>query len=299
MHARHVRRTGRNDVSDVTVIGLGAMGSAIANAFLNASYDVTVWNRSPEKMDPFRNTGANWTETAAAAGAASPVVVICIDDYQSTWNLFEEHGLGTALQGRTLVQLSTGTPKEARDTENGAVDHDTKYLDGALFAYPREIGQDGIVAISGDEGTYAEVERLLAALSTDIRYLGSNVGAAAALEVAVASYYICTHLGLIHSALICESEGVPADVLASTIIDSQPSDAQEIANLGQAILKNDFADPDASIDYYSGALDSILSHVEDSGIDASIPEFANKLYKKGMDTGLADEKVVALIKLLR
>ena len=77
-------------MSDVTVIGLGAMGSAIANAFLNASYDVTVWNRSPEKMDPFRNTGANWTESVAEAGAASPVVVVCINDYPATWQLFEQ-----------------------------------------------------------------------------------------------------------------------------------------------------------------------------------------------------------------
>ena len=39
-------------MSDVTVIGLGAMGSAIANAFLNAGHDVTVWNRGPEKTEP-------------------------------------------------------------------------------------------------------------------------------------------------------------------------------------------------------------------------------------------------------
>ncbi len=38
-------------MSDVTVIGLGAMGSAIANAFLNAGHDVTVWNRGPEKTE--------------------------------------------------------------------------------------------------------------------------------------------------------------------------------------------------------------------------------------------------------
>jgi 3-hydroxyisobutyrate dehydrogenase-like beta-hydroxyacid dehydrogenase len=286
-------------MSDVTVIGLGAMGSAIANAFLNASYDTTVWNRSPEKIDQFRRSGAQCAETAAEAGAASPVVVICIDDYAATWKLFEEQQMGKVLQGKTLIQLSTGTPKEARETEAGAKLHDTRYLDGALLAYPREVGQDAIVAISGDEGTYTELQRLLAALSTNVRYLGPSIGAAAALDVAMLSFSVCTHLGLINSALICESENVPADVLAATIIDSQPSDAGEIAHLGQALLKKEFSDPGASIGVYSGALDRILSQAEDAGIDASIPQFANKLYKKGVDSGLADEKVVALIKLLR
>jgi len=286
-------------MSDVTVIGLGAMGSAIANAFMNAGHETTVWNRSADKMHSLRTSGAHCAETATEAGAASPVVIICIDDYAATWKLFEEHGLGKILSGKTLVQFSTGTPKEARDTETGAKVHGTKYLDGALLAYPREIGQDGIVVISGEENTYAEVRELLAALSSDIRYLGPAVGAAAALDVAVLSYYVCTHLGLIHGALICESEEVAADVFAATVVDSQPSDAAEIAHLGQALLKNEFSNAGASIGVYSGVLDRILSQASDAGIDASIPEFANRLYKKGTETGLADEEVVALIKLLR
>jgi len=286
-------------MSDVTVIGLGAMGSAIANAFLNASYDVTVWNRSPVKMESFWHSGAEYTETAAEACAASPVVVICIDDYAATWRLFEEQELGAVLRGRTLIQFSTGTPKEARATEAGAKLHNTRYLDGALLAYPREVGQDAIVAISGDEHTYVELKRLLAALSTNVRYLGPSVGAAAALDIAMLSFYVCTHLGLVHSALICESESVPANVLASTIVDSQPSDAGEITHLGQALLNNNFSDPGASIGVYSGALDQILSQAADANIDARIPEFANKLYKQGIESGLADQEVVALIKLLR
>ena len=156
-------------MNDVTVIGLGAMGSAIANAFLNASYDVTVWNRSPLKMEPFRHSGAQYSESAAEACAASPVVVICIDDYAATWKLFEDQQVENALRGKTVIQFSTGTPKEARATEAGAKLHNTRYLDGALLAYPREIGQDAIVVISGNEDTYTELKRLLAALSTNVR----------------------------------------------------------------------------------------------------------------------------------
>ena len=58
-------------MSDVTVIGLGEMGSAIANAFLNADYDVTVWNRSPERMEPFRDSGVPCAKSVDDAGAAS------------------------------------------------------------------------------------------------------------------------------------------------------------------------------------------------------------------------------------
>lgn len=286
-------------MSDVTVIGLGTMGSAIANAFLNASYDVTVWNRSPMKMEPFRKSGAQYSATAAEACAASPVVVICIDDYSATRQLFEEQQLGKLLQGKTLIQFSTGTPREARESEAAAKLHNASYLDGALLAYPREVGQDAIVAISGDENTYRGLKRLLAALSTNVRYLGPSIGAAAALDVAMLSFCVSTHLGLIHSALICESENVPANVLAATIVDSQPGNAGEIIHLGQALLSNKFSDSGASVNVYSRALDRILSQAKDANLDASIPQFANRLYKKGVESGLGDEEVVALIKLLR
>ena len=286
-------------MSDVTVIGLGAMGSAIANAFLNAGHTTTVWNRSREKVEALGKSGANCEPDIVKAIGKSPVCVVCIDDYAATWALMEEHDLGAVLAGRTLIQFSTGTPKEARDTEAGAKIHDTAYLDGAILAYPREVGHDALVTISGDEGVYAGVQGLLAALSTDVRYLGSAIGAAAALDVAVMSYYIMTHLGLVHAALICESEDVRRDTLASVLVDSLPSDTEEIAHLGDALQKNKFEDPGASINVYSNILDRIRDQAADKGIDARIPEFADSLYKEGVKAGFGDEEVVALIKLLR
>jgi 3-hydroxyisobutyrate dehydrogenase-like beta-hydroxyacid dehydrogenase len=286
-------------VSDVTVIGLGAMGSAIANAFLNAGHATTVWNRSHGKMEPLGRSGANCEPDIVKAISESPVCVICIDDYAATWALMEQHKLGDVLAGRTLIQFSTGTPKEARDTEAGAKLHNTAYLDGAILAYPREVGHDALVTVSGEEGIYAGVQGLLAALSTDVRYLGNSIGAAAALDVAVMSYYIMTHLGLVHAALICESEDVRRDMLASVLVDSLPSDTEEIAHLGDALQKNEFSNPGASINVYSNILDRVRDQAADKDIDARIPEFADSLYKEGVRAGYGDEEVVALIKLLR
>ena len=59
-------------MSDVTVIGLGAMGSAIANEFLNAGHDVTVWNRGPEKTEPLRASGVQCADSPAEFRGALP-----------------------------------------------------------------------------------------------------------------------------------------------------------------------------------------------------------------------------------
>ena len=58
-------------MSDVTVIGLGAMGSAIARTELQAGHTVTVWNRSPDKIDPLVDIGASGSATLLDAIQAS------------------------------------------------------------------------------------------------------------------------------------------------------------------------------------------------------------------------------------
>ena len=44
---------------NVSVIGLGLMGSALAEALLNAGHEVTVWNRTPAKAEPLTSKGAS------------------------------------------------------------------------------------------------------------------------------------------------------------------------------------------------------------------------------------------------
>ncbi len=286
-------------MSDVTVIGLGAMGSAIAGALLEAGFDVTVWNRSIARCAALEARGATGAQTPEAAIRSSPATIFSIDDYAATREVLDQPGVSSAVAGRTLVQFSTGTPQDARDAEGWARVNGANYLDGAILAYPREIGTSALVFVSGDANVFEQHRSVLAALTNDLRYLGAAIGSAAALDLAVLSYYIGSHLGLVHGSLICESEQVEADVLTAVIIDSLPSDVTEIAHLGEALTRNDFSTPGASLNVYSGILDRLLAQARDAGVNAEFAEFADNLVKRGMAAGLGDEEIVSIIKVLR
>ena len=64
-------------MSEVTIVGLGAMGSAIASAFLNAGRATTVWNRSEEKMLALRQSGARCADDPGSAVSASERNTTC------------------------------------------------------------------------------------------------------------------------------------------------------------------------------------------------------------------------------
>lgn len=68
-------------MSDVSVIGLGEMGSALARAFLAGEKTVIAWSRNPARAAPLQAMGAIGAATVADAIAASPVTMICLSDY--------------------------------------------------------------------------------------------------------------------------------------------------------------------------------------------------------------------------
>ena len=127
-------------MSDISVVGLGAMGSALASAQLDAGCSVTVWNRSPQKARPLIARGANGAASISEAVQASPVIMICVANYTVTNALLQADDVAPILSGRTITQFSTGTPKEARDGEAWLADQGAEYLDGAIMCYPNDVG---------------------------------------------------------------------------------------------------------------------------------------------------------------
>src|SRR6266508_4268419 len=117
-------------MSEVSVIGLGNMGSALARVLQENGRAVTVWNRSPEKAAPLVDMGTVLAPSAAAAITASPLIIVCVTNYAASNHILGE--VATNLAGKLLVQFTTGSPQEARASEGWANAHEAEYLDCAI-----------------------------------------------------------------------------------------------------------------------------------------------------------------------
>ena len=148
-------------MSDVAVIGLGLMGAALAAAFQKNGNSLTVWNRTASKCDPFVEAGAHAAASVEDALAASDLVVVCLDDYPVTRALLENPAAGGQLSGKALVQLSTGTPMQARLEHEWMQHHGANYLDGAILNGPPAIGtKHGHILVSGDRSAWEQSQSL-------------------------------------------------------------------------------------------------------------------------------------------
>lgn len=282
-------------MSRATVIGLGLMGSALARALQNAGHDLTVWNRSPAKMQPFIDDGVAGAPDLVSAIAASPVILICIDNYVVTNAMLQMEGVASLLADRTIVQLSTGTPKEADELSAWMAARHAAYLDGAILAGPNEIGTaNAQILLSGNMAAYDRAGSLLHCLAGDLRYLGPNVRAASALDLAWLTTCYSRFVGIVHAANMCRSEGVGLDEFIA-LFPGQP-DIQDDAHV---IHTGQFRECTATLEVWGSALKRIQQQAVDSSISSEIPDFFAGFFKKAIDAGFGQENVMALFKIIR
>ena len=127
-------------MSNVTLIGLGAMGSALARALVNGGHATTVWNRTQSRIDSAVSMGATGAENIIEAIDASDVLLVCMSNYTATRSILDTDEARCHLPGKTLVQMGTGTPNEARENESWMKDLGGDYLDVTIGSYPEGIG---------------------------------------------------------------------------------------------------------------------------------------------------------------
>jgi 3-hydroxyisobutyrate dehydrogenase-like beta-hydroxyacid dehydrogenase len=287
-------------MSEVSVIGLGAMGSALARALLRDGHRVTVWNRTSAKAEPLVRDGALLAHSPAAAVSASPIVLVCVEDYKVTRSILGTEEVAPALAGRVLVELSSGTPQDARDAEAWAQQQGVDYLDGAIMATPSQIGRpDTPIFVSGAETTFRRSELVLKTLAGNLIYMGESVGSAAAWDLATLSCLFGAILGFFHGARIFESEGLRVGDFGSMIANISPVLGEMIKHAGEVIQTGMFDRPQSSVKTCTVAFELFVKHAREARINAEFPTFGLGLFKKAMAAGHGEEEVAALIKVFR
>ena len=282
-------------MSEVTVIGLGNMGSALARALQENGCAVTVWNRSPEKAVPLVDKGAVLAPSAAAALETSPIILVCVTNYAAANSILGE--LAKDLPGKLLVQLTTGSPQEARASEAWAHEHGAEYLDCAITGSPESIGTSNAhILVAGKDAVFQKAEPTLRLLASNLDYKGELIGLASTWEMIYIMHYYGMFLSLFHSVQICQAEGVPLEQFI-TLLGEQGKNYEKW--LCENIQSGNYQETSSPLELWAGGIGQIARHARDSGIHAEFPQLAARLFQQAMDAGYGREEVSALFKVLQ
>ncbi|MEV6399694.1 NAD(P)-binding domain-containing protein [Streptomyces sp. NPDC051907] len=281
----------------VTVIGLGQMGTALAGAFLAAGHPTTVWNRTPDKAKALVERGAVRAGTVADAVAASEVVVVCVLDYAAVHELLDP--VADALAGRVLVNLTSGSPEQARESAGWAAGHGARYLDGGIMSTPPGIGNPAIMLLySGSPQTLAEHRETLSALGEPID-LGEDAGVASLYDTGLLGLMWSVFGGWLHATALVGADGVGAKEFTAIAVRWLTGVAGFMDLYAGQIDDGSYPGDDATIDVQLVAVEHLLHAGRDRGIDGRLPELHRELMAKAAAAGHGGDSYARLIESFR
>jgi 3-hydroxyisobutyrate dehydrogenase-like beta-hydroxyacid dehydrogenase len=285
-------------MASISILGLGTMGQALAARFLKQGHTITVWNRTPGKAAALVAGGAREAKAAADAIAASDLAVICVLDYAATDSIIDS--AGPALSGRALVNLTNGTPAQARVTAERVAALGATYLDGGIMATPPMIGgEHALILYSGAQATFDAHVRSLEALGA-AKYLGADAGLASLHDLALLSGMYGVFAGFFHATALVDSEGIRAgsflELLGpwmSAMMGELPGYAEKIdaGNHGVNVVSN--------LGMQATALDNILRASREQGVATDLLAPLLDLFRKRAGAGFGEEDISGIFELIR
>ncbi|WP_371732312.1 NAD(P)-dependent oxidoreductase [Ruegeria sp. HKCCD6119] len=281
-------------IMQLAVLGLGNMGSALANCLLKAGHDVSVWNRTSEKAEVFAEAGATISSSPDDAIAASEFAIICIKSHKETVELV--NGLSVSLKGKTICDMSTGDTSDADSLVAILEGQGAGYMLGMINAYPSGVGGDETTILTvGSAGTWDRYGSIIRELGGKSAHVGEKPAALAALFAGLFTVRQGFMFGMIYGALVCQKAGIPMQVYA----DQLPATIKLVNDyhdlFARTVPTEDYDKAEASLKVYALAQEDALKTFQSVKAPAEFIQLMHDRTKTAWVDGYGDRQLTSLV----
>lgn len=266
-------------VTHVGLLGLGIIGSRVAENLVKAGFQVSVWSRTGRKAP---GTVASPSEVAQAA----QVIQIFVRDDAALLDALEE--MRPSLSSKHVVMNHATVSKDATlkaaclCAETGAAFLDAPFT-GSMMA-----AQNGKLCyyIGGPADVLEKVRPVLEASAAKILHLG-GVGDAMVLKIVTNLITGVTVQALVEAAAITRAEGVPLEAL-KTALESNANYSTLIGMKLPALIQQDF-EPHFSLVNMLKDADFARQLAARSGSKTPALDCTAEAMRAGVEAGLGDQ----------
>ena len=239
----------------ITVLGTGLMGYPMSVNVRQAGYDVTVWNRSPEKAAALAGHGAQVAQTIKAAVAGADYIISMLADGQVVAEVFEQAGAGLSPTA-VWIDMSSTKPGEARslyDMLNG------RFLDAPVSGGTKGAQEASLaIMVGGDAAVFDAARPVLSSMGRPTHVGPAGTGQLA--KLANQAIVGITISAVAEAMLLLEKGGAdPAAVRAA--LKGGFADGTILQQHGARMSKRDFT-PGGLTRFQVKDLDNVLAEAE-------------------------------------
>ena len=276
-------------------IGIGLMGKPMVLRLLAAGHELTVWNRSPDKLAPVVTKGANAVASPAEVARASEIVMMCVTDQKAAEEvLFSPRGIAEGgKSGLLVVDFSSIAPASARDFANRLTAQGIGMIDAPVSGGVPGAEKGMLVVMAG--GKAEDIERVrpvvmqLAQRFTRMGDSGAGQVTKLCNQVIVASLFPV----LAEAIRLAEAAGVDSKLLPEALRGGF-ADSLPLQIFGARMAARDFEPPLAASSIALKDLTNAAVVAAQCGVSLPMTEAAMALYRilEAQGRGASDPAVL-------
>ncbi|KTD54388.1 3-hydroxyisobutyrate dehydrogenase [Legionella sainthelensi] len=175
----------------ITLIGLGKMGSVLAERLLAANFDLTVFNRTKEKMRPLIQAGARGAETLEDAVKEARIIITCLLDDQA---VLEATRSFICYQSPHTIHIGTSTilPETSKQLFNFHQKNGSTYIAANVLGVPKAAARGELTTlVAGPEDVIEQCKPIFASYSIKVIPVGTQPFQANVVKICM-NYFLVT-----------------------------------------------------------------------------------------------------------
>ena len=283
---------------DISVIGTGAMGTAVVERLLAEDHRVTIFNRSPERMAPLAEKGARIAASARDAAEATALIISLVEHAPAMDEMILTDDIVPLFADKVFMKMTTTNGRVARQVAGRIEAAGGVCLDIAILNFPDDVSNGKMHAMVGASAADFDAwAPLLGDLGPKILRVG-EVGTASIAENAMIQIMMFQVVAFAYGLAVFERADLPQDVL----MEATGKNPLFQIGLGEyfhgRMTKRDFTPPLYRLVKHRNDMQLTLDDMEDLGIMSDGVSALRQLFVKATEQGLNENDYSAVYDII-
>jgi 3-hydroxyisobutyrate dehydrogenase len=286
-------------MSQIAVLGLGAMGSRIAFNLLKAGHDVIIWNRSPDPAVALVAQGATVAASPKAAAQEAKIVISMVTDNEASQAVWLDPETGAAMgltQGSVAIEFSTLTVGWSRKLAAEIECRGFAFLEAPVVgSRPQAESKNLIALVGGKAEVLTQVQEVLRSAGSSTIYHIGEAGQGMVMKLAVNALFGIQVAALAEVMGILTRNGIKSSK-AIDCLRALPILSPTAQNAGCLMLET-IHSPLFPIELVAKDFRYVIETAKTTDALVPVSMAIHAIYQEAIDQGYGDDNITGVAQL--
>jgi 3-hydroxyisobutyrate dehydrogenase-like beta-hydroxyacid dehydrogenase len=279
----------------VGLIGLGLIGSALAERLLGAGQRVAGWDIDPARVTALRQGGGENAAGADEVFSTCPRVLLSLPSHREVADVIEAAGSSLS-RGLTIIDTTTGDPASTRELARMLADRGITYMDATISGSSAQVRAGTVtLMVGGDAESFAAASDIFESIGQRTFHTGP-AGTGATMKLVTNLVLGLNRAALAEGLAFAGSLGLDL-ALSLAVMRGSAAYSRIMDTKGERMIHGDFA-PDARLSQHLKDVRLIVDIGREAGLPMPLSAAHRALLEEAEAAGYGELDNSSIIKVL-